>query len=113
MTSNGSYLVPILNDRFLIELEFVQNLCNIRYLGYLANNKYFDDMHFMNFLKYLRYWKNDGYIQHLMFPQCLKFLDELIDNEAFRKELSVPQFIEYCHQQQGLCWLHGFELSKM
>lgn len=91
-------------ERFLIEIEFVQNLGNIRYLHFLAQTKKFDDPAFMNFLRYLRYWKQPEYMQYLVFPQCLAFLDALIDNPKFRNELLIPQFVDYCHQQQGLHW---------
>jgi mediator of RNA polymerase II transcription subunit 31 len=101
-----SLALPPDKDRFLIELEFVQNLANMKYLNFLAQKRYFDDPAFMNFLKYLTYWKKPEYARHLLFPQCLAFLDELLENPAFRRELAVPQFIDYCHQIQGLHWMH-------
>jgi hypothetical protein len=94
------------DERFLIDLEFVQNLCNIEYLHYLAQNKYFEDAAFLNYLKYLRYWKKPSYMTFLLFPQCLDFLDILISSPRFRKELNVPQFVAYCHEQQGLQWMY-------
>lgn len=97
---------PSEEDRFLIDLEFVQNLCNIEYLHFLAQNKYFDDSAFINYLKYLRYWRAPEYITFLAFPQCLDFLDALISSPRFRKELNVPQFVSYCHEQQGLQWMY-------
>jgi mediator of RNA polymerase II transcription subunit 31 len=108
--------MQLLNDldneeRFLIELEFVQNLANPKYLNYLAQNRYFDDPAFLDFLRYLRYWKEPEYARHLLFPQCLQFLDNLIDNEAFRRELNVPQFMDFVHRQQFMRWQHGASLS--
>ena len=106
-------VIPSDNDeRFLIELEFVQNLCNMKYLQYLAQMKYFDDEAFMNFLIYLQYWKQPNYTKHLIFPQCLSILDALIHKPAFRKELPFAQFIDFCHQQQGLSWLHSDKITK-
>jgi mediator of RNA polymerase II transcription subunit 31 len=93
--------IPPDDERFLIELEFVQNLSNAKYLSYLAQNKYFQDPSFMEFLRYLRYFKEPEYLRHLIFPACLPFLDALIDNPRFRQELLSPVFIEHIHAQQG------------
>ena len=43
--------------RFVIELEFVQCLCNAGYLHYLAQKRHLEDEHFINYLRYLLYWK--------------------------------------------------------
>jgi mediator of RNA polymerase II transcription subunit 31 len=95
-----------IEKRLYIELEFVQNLANAAYLHNLATKGYLEQDSFIAFLKYLRYWKDPKYIGMLVFPQCLSFLDALIDNRAFRRELSLPQFMNYIHQQQGAHWLH-------
>ena len=95
------------DERFLIELEFVQNLCNPTYLQYLSQNRYFQDECFMNFLRYLRYFKQTEYMRHLVFPQCLTFLDALIDNSQFVDDLCSPFFIEHLHAQQGLYWQYS------
>lgn len=102
----GSLLFPECCDRFAIELEFVQNLANPKYLCYLAQQGLFEQYSFINFLKYLRYWKQPNYIRYLLFPQCLPFLDALIDSAEFRREISLPSFVEYVHQQQGSHWIH-------
>lgn len=94
-------------DRFYLELEFVQNLSNPSYLHCLAGRGLLEDRCFLNFLRYLRYWKDPSYSVHLLFPQCLAVLDQLLDNPSFRKELLLPQFVEYIHQQQGLHWMRG------
>jgi mediator of RNA polymerase II transcription subunit 31 len=93
--------IPPDGERFLIELELVQNLSNAKYLSYLAQNKYFQDPSFMEYLRYLRYFKEPEYLRHLIFPACLPFLDALIDNPRFRQELLSPVFIEHIHAQQG------------
>jgi len=90
--------------RLVVELEFVQNLCNAKYLLYLAQNRYLVDERFMKFLRYLRYWKRPEYSRLLIFPQCLAFLDNLIENELFRKELTLPPFADFVHAQQGSHW---------
>jgi mediator of RNA polymerase II transcription subunit 31 len=99
-------LIPTDEQRFLIELEFVQALCNAKYLNFLAVNKYFDDPAFIQFLEYLQYFKLPQYSKHLYFPQCLAFLDALISRPNFRTQLVNDQFVEFVHQQQGLHWLH-------
>lgn len=101
--------VPEDGERFLIELEFVQNLANLRYLHFLAQGRYFEDTAFLNFLRYLRYWKRPQYLVNILYPQCLAFLDALIDNPRFRQELAIPHFIDYCHHQQGLHWLKDLD----
>lgn len=91
--------------RLVVELEFVQNLCNAKYLLYLAQNRFLVEDRFIRFLQYLRYWKKPEYSRLLIFPQCLAFLDALIENDLFRKELNLPQFVEFVHAQQGSHWL--------
>ena len=98
--------------RLVVELEFVQNLCNSKYLSYLAQNRYLSDDKFIRFLQYLRYWKKPEYARLLIFPQCLAFLDALIENESFRKELSSPQFAEFIHSQQGSHWRVDFPAGQ-
>jgi mediator of RNA polymerase II transcription subunit 31 len=93
------------SDRFLIELEFVQNLSNPKYLNYLAQNGYLQQSEFITFLKYLTYWKQPEYLKLLLFPQCLAFLDNLINSPTFCRELAIPQFVEYVHAQQGSHWI--------
>jgi mediator of RNA polymerase II transcription subunit 31 len=93
------------SDRFLIELEFIQNLSNPKYLNYLAQNGYLQQPEFLEFLKYLTYWKQPEYLKLLLFPQCLVFLENLIKNPTFCRELAIPQFVEYVHAQQGSHWI--------
>lgn len=72
---NNSINIPPDTERFLIELEFVQNLSNPKYLLYLSKSNYFKDPEFINFLIYLQYFKKPEFLCHLIFPQCLAFLD--------------------------------------
>lgn len=69
-------------DRFYLDLEFIQLLCNAKYLQYLAQHGYLNDSSFLNYLKYLQYWKTPKYTQYLHFPQCLAFLDALIESQV-------------------------------
>lgn len=90
--------------RFLMELEFIQALANPQYLHYLAaQTRLFQDQAFLNYLKYLQYWKNPEYAKFIVFPHCLRFL-ELLQEESFRKELQVREFIELIHNQQFYHW---------
>lgn len=45
-------LINSLPTRWEIELEFVQSLSNIPYVNYLAQNNYFNDENFINYLNY-------------------------------------------------------------
>jgi mediator of RNA polymerase II transcription subunit 31 len=92
-------------NRIAIDCEFLQNLCNASYLQYLAQGRYFEDEAFMKYLSYLRYWNQPEFKRLLIFPQSLEILDNLLSNETFRKELLIPQFVAYFHQQQGSNWM--------
>jgi mediator of RNA polymerase II transcription subunit 31 len=94
-------------EQFYIDLEFIQNLCNARYLHYLAQNGYFQQEEFLKYLQYLTYWKDPQYMKYLLFPQCLAFLDAILENTQFRNELTISEFINYIHMQQGLHWVNG------
>ena len=64
------------------ELEFVQSLANADYLHHLAQNRYFDDPRFVQYLDYLQYWREMPYCLHIAYPHCLKIL-ELLQTEQF------------------------------
>lgn len=100
-----SSLLPSDYDRLLIDLEFLQNLTNFLYLHQLAQQNYFEDINFINYLKYLFYLKQSKYIYLIKFSSCFIILNELISNKLFQKDLLLPSFVYYAHQQQGLSWL--------
>jgi hypothetical protein len=127
-TMEGGLSNPFPDDktRFLVDLEFIQNLSNPHYLHFLAQQKYFQKPEFIRYLKYLSYWKSPEYARFLLFPQCLAVLDLLLqkgaDNTAsavidasgssvgsnnFIEELNFPQFADFYHQQQGMVWMKG------
>ncbi|XP_066297751.1 mediator of RNA polymerase II transcription subunit 31-B-like [Branchiostoma lanceolatum] len=91
--------------RFQVELEFVQCLANPNYLNFLAQRGYFKDQTFINYLKYLLYWKQPEYAKYLKYPQCLHMV-ELLQYEAFRKELVNSQCTKFIDDQQVLHWQH-------
>lgn len=48
------------DDRFVIELEFVQSLANPEYVSHLLQ-LHGEDEHFWRFLQYLQYWQKPAY----------------------------------------------------
>lgn len=74
-----------LPTRWEIELEFVQSLANLQYVHFLAQNRYLEDVTFLNYLKYLTYWKQPEYSRHLVYPNCLHILDLLLESKSFRQ----------------------------
>ena len=88
----------------------------------LAQQQYFQDERFINYLSYLRYWKKPQYACYITYvirtsfltrtlrnsfryPHSLYFLD-LLQHERFRKELAKPDCVAYIHRQQFYHWLH-------
>lgn len=91
--------------RFQTELEFVQSLANPNYLNFLAQRGYFKNPTFVNYLKYLTYWKEPEYCKYIIYPQCLSLL-EMLQQEAFQKEILNAQCAKYIDEQLLLLWLH-------
>ena len=124
-TSASSSEEELPSNRFELELEFVQALASPNYLHFLATTTttaaeggggnsssssmtVLQDPVFIDFLKYLRQtWTQPTYARFLSYPHCLYFLELLIEKPAvMRKEWTLPQFRNFCHQQQFLCWQH-------
>lgn len=108
--TNYTITLPSDEERFYMDLEFLQCLTNAKYLNYLAVEGYFELESFMNYLRYLTYWKDEKYMTFITFPQCLVILDTLINEQdnhhrEFHELLKDPKFIEYFHTDQGLRWL--------
>lgn len=95
-----------LPTRWEIELEFVQSLCNIQYLNYLAQNKYLDDPKFVAYLEYLMYWKRPEYARFLVYPNCLHVLT-LLQNPEFRTSIVNPTFINTLMNDMVTRWQAG------
>lgn len=89
--------------RFEEELEFVQALANPEYLHYLAQNRFFDDPAFVEYLDYLQYWRDQPYCLYIAFPHSLKML-ELLQGEPFRSRMKYPDFKDHVSQQQHWHW---------
>ena len=80
--------------RFIQDLEFVQCLSNPLYLEFLAQNNYFNDQRFINYLEYLQYFKNIEYMKYITYSRSIVFLD-LLQYEFFRDILHYDNFIGY------------------
>lgn len=103
------------NNRFELELEFVQALASPAYIHFLATSRtengdsgvILQDPAFVDFLKYLRdTWTRPEYSRFLSYPHALYFLDLLIETPAALKEWTLPAYRNFCHQQQFLTWQH-------
>lgn len=92
-------------QRFEIELEFVQSLCQPAYLHWLGEQKYFNNIAFVNYLRYLQYWCRPPYNSYLQFPICLRILKALSDKE-FRNQLDKEAAIQHLTMQIQLHWLY-------
>ena len=91
----------------ILEYSLVQSLASPAYLHYLATNTTEDgqslllDSKFKAFLRYLQAtWTRPEYSRFLTYPHSIYFLDLLISNDAFCRELSQVSFRNFCHQQQ-------------
>eukprot|EP00002_Diphylleia_rotans_P019959 TRINITY_DN3865_c0_g1_i1.p1 TRINITY_DN3865_c0_g1~~TRINITY_DN3865_c0_g1_i1.p1 ORF type:complete len:140 (-),score=31.40 TRINITY_DN3865_c0_g1_i1:146-565(-) len=107
-----------LNDdetRFTVELEFVQSLAHAPYLRFLAENGYFNNPSFLNYLHYLLYWKDPQYVKYINRPYCLFYLGRLQD-KVFREQCTNPQFIQELEMQQLFhhrdCVMNQYQLNE-
>lgn len=98
-------------NRFELELEFVQSLASPAYLHYLATNpssddhNWLDDPEFLEFLRYLlKTWSRPEYNQYLVYPQALYFLEWMLNHR--REEWAQVAFRNFAHQQQFMSWQH-------
>lgn len=91
-------------NRFELELEFIQCLASPAYLHHLATTGILAEPSFIQFLEYLQYWKQPEYARLIQYPHCLFFLDLLINNPVFRRELANVSFRNFIHEQQFYSW---------
>ncbi|KAK9825384.1 hypothetical protein WJX81_007537 [Elliptochloris bilobata] len=92
-------------QRFSLELEFVQCLANPHYLNWLSQNRYFDEPAFIKYLDYLQYWRQPHYARFLTYPHALFFLD-LMQSPDFRTAIGQAAVKEMVHSQQFYFWQH-------
>mmetsp|Transcript_2204 Transcript_2204/g.2450 ORF Transcript_2204/g.2450 Transcript_2204/m.2450 type:complete len:151 (+) Transcript_2204:41-493(+) len=102
-------------NRFALELEFVQSLASPAYLHYLASmpndegQSLLLDPQFKGYLSYLqKTWSQPEYSLYITYPHSLYFLNLLINNEAVCRELAQVSFRNFCHQQQYYAWQNRF-----
>lgn len=105
-TDSKSNLEDLPSNRFELELEFVQCLASPAYLHHLATTGVLAEPSFLAFLEYLQYWKEPQYVKYLSYPHCLHFLNLLIHNSTFRRELAMIPFRNFVHEQQFYSWQH-------
>eukprot|EP00934_Nitzschia_sp_Nitz4_P004228 Nitzschia sp. Nitz4//scaffold8_size234185//70310//70819//NITZ4_001249-RA/size234185-exonerate_protein2genome-gene-0.34-mRNA-1//1//CDS//3329559782//4218//frame0 len=114
-TSSDSKSIQLPENRFALELEFVQSLASPAYLHFLATNTTSEGQslllcpRFKAFLRYLQStWTRPDYSRFVTYPHAFHFLDLLINNESFARELAQVSFRNFCHQQQYLSWQNRF-----
>jgi len=114
-TEEKGSTVKLPENRFALELEFVQSLASPAYLHYLASMSNDEgqslllDPRFKEFLAYLqRTWSDPEYSRFITYPHSLYFLDLLINNDAVCRELAQVSFRNFCHQQQYYAWQNRF-----
>jgi mediator of RNA polymerase II transcription subunit 31 len=117
-------------QRFVLELEFVELLANVRYLQRnlsflksrhfnllkdLAQTRVLLDERFIHYLKYLQYWRKPEYVVFIQHPHALYFLELLLKPE-FRAKLLDPAYVDLVHDNQYWHWRYfkanrAFELQ--
>jgi len=114
-TTDSGSSVKLPENRFALELEFVQSLASPAYLHYLASMSNDEgqslllDPRFQEFLSYLqKTWSDPEYSRYITYPHSLYFLDLLINNDAVCRELAQVSFRNFCHQQQYFAWQNRF-----
>lgn len=93
-------------ERFEVELEFVQCLSTPAYLQFLSQNRYLEDPAFLRYLSYLSYWRRPEYARFLTHPSCLYFLGAL-RHPRFRAAIAHDDYMALVHAQQGFAWQFG------
>jgi mediator of RNA polymerase II transcription subunit 31 len=139
MTTMSSSMMNLPENRFELELEFLQALASPAYLHFLATSRdteetieattttsgsrltagssssssssssstYLQNAQFQQFLLYLRdTYSQPPYVRFLPYPHALYFLNVLIEQPNVIKEWTLPEFRNFCHQQQFLAWQH-------
>jgi hypothetical protein len=93
----------------------VQALASPAYLHYLATSTTSEGQslllcpRFKAFLRYLhKTWSQPEYSRYITYPHSLYFLELLIKNDAFCRELAQVSFRNFCHQQQYYAWQNRF-----
>jgi mediator of RNA polymerase II transcription subunit 31 len=90
-------------NRFALELEFVMALASPAYLHYLATSTTSEGQslllcpRFRAFLQYLhKTWTQPDYCRFIIYPHSLYFLETLIKNDSFCRELANVTALSLC-----------------
>jgi len=92
------------DERFILELEFINALANPRYLHKLARDGILNSPAFVRYLAYLAYWEEPRYAKYVLYPHALRFRRELL-REEFRSALENPRTGERAFASQYNHWL--------
>ncbi|KAJ2740325.1 suppressor of hpr1 [Coemansia sp. BCRC 34301] len=90
-------------ERFEVELEFVQCLANPWYINIIAQQGFFDKPEFVNYLNYLMYWQRPEYARFVVYPHALAFLT-LLQQKSFREEMKRIDEATRIHELQYHHW---------
>ncbi|KAJ3412586.1 hypothetical protein HDV05_000566 [Chytridiales sp. JEL 0842] len=74
-----------------------------RHLPLLAQQRYFEDPAFINYLKYLQYWREPQYSQFIVYPYALELLIYL-QHPAFRASVAAESTVQLIHQKEFFHW---------
>ncbi|ORD99572.1 MED31 [Hepatospora eriocheir] len=91
------------SSQFEKDLEFIQLLCNPDYIRWLFNKNYFANKAFVGYLNYLKYFKDKKYKLFLLYPQSIKILDILCE-ENIEEKLIKEEFYNELKETQILLW---------
>jgi hypothetical protein len=110
-----SLLTPLFPNNPPVLSFSVQSLASPAYLHHLATSTTSEgqslllDPKFKEFLRYLnKTWTQPEYVRYIVYPHSLYFLELLIKNDSFCRELAQVSFRNFCHQQQYFAWQNRF-----
>merc|ERR1712203_505046 len=86
-------------ERFLIELSFVEALSNMEYLHWLAVKGYLQKETFIRYIEYLQYWNTYPYVSFIKYPLALENL-RLLTKSSFRDALKDNKAIKHLAKLQ-------------
>lgn len=117
MTSEEKLLEFLTNEncqeeRFKIELRFVECLSNLEYLFWLKKQNYLDDLRFVSYIEYLQYWQTPPYVVFVKYPLALENL-KLLSIEGFRHALEDPEVIKVSSILQNWYRAYGRECDTI
>ena len=91
-------ILPIYNVYFTFNID-------------LADNNYFKENEFINYISYLQYFKRIEYLKFITYSRSIIFLD-LLQYDFFRDALGDPNFIQVLIQKVEEEWLEKKPIEK-